>query len=91
MPRAVTSTIPIAVGFELAPECIHPPETDVDEEIGGRSKAVDEAARQLLVAPAPNADRVWGKWEVLEDYVNADAIEGEHESPHRRRSGAREG
>jgi len=56
-----------------------PPEDDGEgEEISGKCEAVDEAARQLLVTPAPHADQVWRKWEVLDYLASADAIEGEH-------------
>jgi hypothetical protein len=53
------------------------PDADGSEESGAaRFKAVDEAARALLVTPALYDDELWRKWEVLEDYVSADAIAG---------------
>ena len=55
--------------------CVYPP---IDEEIDAQSKAREEAARQLLVAPAPYPDHIWWKWEVLDYLASADAIEGKH-------------
>ena len=48
------------------------------EEIRAKIEARDEAARQLLVTPAPYPDHVWWKWEVLDYLASADAIEGAH-------------
>src|SRR5271170_482990 len=61
-------------------ECVHPPETDdgEGEEIRAKIEARDEAARQLLVTPAPYPDHVWWKWEVLDYLASADATEGKH-------------
>jgi hypothetical protein len=55
------------------------PDADADgsEEAGaGRFSAVDEAARSLLITPAMYDEELWQKWEVLETYVSADAIQG---------------
>ena len=51
---------------------------DNGEEISAKIEARDEATRRLLVAPAPNADHVWWKREVLDYLASADAIEGKH-------------
>jgi hypothetical protein len=48
-----------------------------DEASEARFNAVGEAARLLLVTPAIYDEELWQKWEVLEDYVSADVIEGQ--------------
>jgi hypothetical protein len=58
--------------------CVEQTKIDNGEEISAKCEARDEAARQLLVAPAPYPDHVWWKWEALEYLASADAIEGEH-------------
>jgi len=61
-------------------ECVHAPDDGEGEgeEVKAKIEAVNEAARQLLVMPAPYPDHVWWKWEVLDHLASADAIEGAH-------------
>ena len=74
-------------------ECVHPPETDdgEGEEIRAKIEARDEAARQLLVTPAPYPDHVWWKWESsrLSRERRRDR-RGAYRSSRGRRSGARQ-
>ena len=54
------------------------PDADGSEEAGAaRFSAVDEATRALLITPAISDDELWQKWEVLDDYVSEDAIQGQ--------------
>jgi hypothetical protein len=54
------------------------PDADGSEEAGAaRFKAVDEAARSLLITPPVCDEELWQKWEVLEDYVSEDVIQGQ--------------
>jgi hypothetical protein len=59
-------------------DCVPSPDDGEGEAVRALIEARDEAARQLLVTPAPYPDHVWWKWEVLEYLASADAIEGEH-------------
>jgi hypothetical protein len=56
----------------------HAPREKMDngEEISAKCEAGDEAARQLVVPPAPHPDHVWWKREALEYLASADAAEG---------------
>jgi hypothetical protein len=47
-----------------------------EKDLAARQDDADEAARALLVTPISHADMVWQKWEVLEHFVSADAIDG---------------
>ena len=54
------------------------PDADGSEEAGAaRFSAVDEAARTLLITSPISDEELWQKWEVLEDYVCEDAIQGQ--------------
>jgi hypothetical protein len=54
------------------------PDTDGSEEGGAaRFKAVDEAARSLLITPPIYREDLWQKCEVLEDFVSEDIIQGQ--------------
>jgi hypothetical protein len=53
------------------------PDADGSEEgSAARFNAVDEAARSLLITPPVYDEELWQKWEVLEDYVSEDVIQG---------------
>ena len=58
--------------------CVEQTKIDNGEEASAKREARDEAARQVLVAPAPYPDPVWWKWEALEYLASADAVEGGH-------------
>jgi hypothetical protein len=52
-------------------------EPNQDElEIGERARACEEVARQLLAVPVFLDWMVWRKWEVLEFFLDEDAIDG---------------
>jgi hypothetical protein len=54
-----------------------PDAPDGSDEAGEtRFNAVDEAARSLLITPPLSDEELWQKWEVLENYVSADVIQG---------------
>jgi hypothetical protein len=53
-----------------------PDEDHADGPSRKRQIEVDEAARALLVTPAFRDDMLWRKWEVLEEFVSADATDG---------------
>ena len=54
------------------------PDADGSEEAGAALfSAVDEATRTLLITPAISDEELWQKWEVLDDYVSEDAIQGQ--------------
>jgi hypothetical protein len=69
-PGSVESIRSQAAGLErlaaIAADFQEPKATDV----------ADEAARALLVTPAFRDDMLWRKWEVLEEFVSADATDG---------------
>lgn len=43
-----------------------------DETCGKRGNAADEAARQLIAAPAVMSEHIWRKWEVLDFYLHGE-------------------
>lgn len=55
-----------------------PDQDESDDESARRSRAVDDAARWLLVEPAFLDWMVWRKWEVLELWALYDARDGQH-------------
>jgi hypothetical protein len=56
--------------------CEDPTQPDDDESAGNRSRARDEAERQLLIAPAPTHWAVWMKWEAFELAIVEDYRDG---------------
>jgi hypothetical protein len=54
------------------------PDADGSQEAGAaRFSALDEAARSLLITAPISDEELWQKWEVLENYVSEDAIQGQ--------------
>jgi hypothetical protein len=48
------------------------------EAASARIEAVEEAARQLIIRPAIYAWQVWMKWDVLENFLDADSKDACH-------------
>jgi len=75
--RANARTMPEPKPGSRARAALDDPDEDGSEEAGAaRFKAVDEAARSLLITPPAYDEELWQKWEILEDYVSADVIQG---------------
>lgn len=49
-----------------------------DDAMAAKGAASDDAGRQLLVTPAFLDWMIWKKWEVLDYYLDEDALAGTH-------------